>query len=332
MNEAEFVTKWNSEREMYLAWGSFVVAQISKDLETSNPTIDLKKFLKIPPIPREKETDSLLGKAFHRNKPYADPYIEIEDKVGVRFVVLLTSDIKHIATVVEQSNYWHASLDKDYEDDRHKRPLEFTYQSMHYVLKAAEDIALESGTTVLKGTPCEVQLRTLLQHAHSELTHDSIYKREPGAEVNKKVERTVAKSMALIEAVDEYFMSAIEELSAATQIERDALETLAGIFFERVGIRPNKDKTNALVLQTFRHKLGKDLRQNILRMLAAKPIIAAIIKEKYDSEYIYRQPWILLAFWLAQIEPAQTAGKWPLTPDELRPVYRDLGIRFPTVE
>src|SRR3546814_12228521 len=26
------------------------------------------------------------------------------------------------------------------------------------------------------GTPCEVQLRTLLQHAHSQLTHDTIYK------------------------------------------------------------------------------------------------------------------------------------------------------------
>lgn len=32
------------------------------------------------------------------------------------------------------------------------------------------------GMTVTAGTPCEVQVRTLLQQAHSELTHDTIYK------------------------------------------------------------------------------------------------------------------------------------------------------------
>jgi len=332
MNEAEFVKKWESEREMYIAWGSFVATKISDALQVADQTLDLKKFLKIPPTPREKELDSLLGKAFHRNKPYKNPYEEIEDKVGVRFVVLLTSDIKNIARVIQTSELWHASLDKDYEAERENRPLEFTYQSVHYVIKAANDLTTENGVTIPRGTPCEVQLRTLLQHAHSELTHDSIYKRGPGTEVNKKVERTVAKSMALIEAVDEYFIAAIDELAAATQPEREGLETLAAIFYDRIGIRPNKDKTNTLVLQSFRHKLDEDLRQKILAMLDAKPVIASMIKDNFDTQYIYRQPWILLAFLLASSEPAQTAEKWPLTPDELRPVYNDLGIRFPTVE
>jgi putative GTP pyrophosphokinase len=185
MNEVEFLRKWDSEREMYIAWGSFVATQISDALQVADQTLDLKKFLKIPPTPRVKEADSLLGKAFHRNKPYKNPYEEIEDKIGVRFVVLLTSDIKNIARVIENSKLWHASLDKDYEAERDNRPLEFTYQSMHYVLKAADDLTIENGIAIPRGTPCEVQLRTLLQHAHSELTHDSIYKREPGAEVSR---------------------------------------------------------------------------------------------------------------------------------------------------
>jgi putative GTP pyrophosphokinase len=332
MNEAEFVAKWESERDMYVAWGSFVANKICNDLEAVYPNIDLHKFIKIPPVPRAKETDSLLGKAFHRNKSYIDPYAEIEDKIGVRFVVLLTSDIKRIASIVEKIEIWHASLDKDFETDRSARPLEFTYQSVHYVVKATADISLENGLTVQKGTPCELQIRTLLQHAHSELTHDSIYKREPGIEVNRRVERTVAKSMALIETVDEYFVSAVEELSAATQLEREAMETLAKIFTEKIGLRPNKDKTNGMVLQAYRPKLGEELRANILRMLNEKPIIVEIIRDNYDLEYIYRQPWILLLFWLAQIEPSQTVGKWPLTPDELRPVYRSLSIRFPAIE
>jgi putative GTP pyrophosphokinase len=138
--------------------------------------------------------------------------------------------------------------------------------------------------------------------------------------------------MALIEAVDEYFIAAIDELAAATQLEREALETLTSIFYDRIGIRPNKDKTNTVVLQSFRHKLGEDLRQKILAMLDAKPIIVSMIKDNFDAQYIYRQPWILLAFLFASSEPSQTAEKWPLTPDELRPVYNDLGIRFPTVD
>ncbi|RWP54341.1 MAG: hypothetical protein EOR07_34055 [Mesorhizobium sp.] len=32
------------------------------------------------------------------------------------------------------------------------------------------------GETIAAGTPCEIQVRTILQHAYSQLTHDTIYK------------------------------------------------------------------------------------------------------------------------------------------------------------
>ena len=50
---------------------------------------------------------------------------------------------------------------------------------------------------------CEIQIRTLLQHAFAEVSHDSTYK---GPYKNDKgILRHLAKSMALMEATDDYF-------------------------------------------------------------------------------------------------------------------------------
>ena len=52
-------------------------------------------FLRIPPKPRTKGEVSFLEKAFYR-KAYVDPYVEVTDKVGVRFVVLVASQIQMV--------------------------------------------------------------------------------------------------------------------------------------------------------------------------------------------------------------------------------------------
>lgn len=327
MTEAEFIEKWRTEKAAYAAWGTFVKEQIETALSREHEALRLDYFIKIPAIPRLKEEDSLLGKAFHRGKTYTDCYGEIEDKVGLRFVVLLTADIQKIQAVIEASKLWSYSLDRDFEADRDNRPLEFAYQSKHYVLKAAENTTVGE-VTVPSGTPIEVQLRTLLQHAHSELTHDNIYKREPGSEVTKRVERAVAKSMALIEAVDDYFVLALQELESATQLERNALADLTDLYLAHTDMRPHIDKSNALVLHAFRDKLGEGLRDRLRAMLQAKSFIPELIKARYDDQYIFRQPWILLAYLMVDSEPFVTAKKWPLTSEELRPIYTDLGRSF----
>jgi putative GTP pyrophosphokinase len=329
MTEAEFLELWKVERGLYAAWGAYVIAAIFNRLSTAPLSIEVEEFIKIRPVPRLKKDDSLLDKAFYRSKPYTDPYREIEDKVGIRFVVLLTTDINIIQDVIQTSDLWIPSLDRDFEAERESRPLEFTYQSKHFVLKAATDTLAADGVLIPAGTPCEVQLRTLLQHAHSELTHNNIYKRPTGSAISKKVERTVAKSMALIEAVDDYFLSAMGDLAAASEIERAALRTLSIIFSERVGYQPNTDNTNALVLQEFRDILDETLRARVIQMLDANPGIVDAIKKRYDSHYIFRQPWVLLAYLMASGAPAATARRWPLAQDDLRPIYTDLAIKLP---
>lgn len=326
MTESEFLERWRAERSVYEAWGDFVLTHVIQAYKASGTHTDFDYFVKIPPKPRVKGEESLLGKAFHRpEKNYQDPYLEIEDKVGLRFVVLLTGHIRVLQDLIEECAHWEHSLDKDFERERDERPNEFAYQSKHYVLKAAGDIDWK-GVRIPSGTPCEVQLRTLLQHAHSELTHDNIYKAQTGTVVTNKVHRTVAKSMALIEAVDDFFERALREMDEATAPEREALLTLATLYTRRVGLPPGVERTNQTVIHAYRDCLGADLLDRVVRVLDGRPFIVRRIQERYESSLAYRQPWVLLAYYMIITAPLQARELWPLTDEELAPVLTDLGL------
>lgn len=326
MTETEFIERWRAEKGFYEAWGAFVCDEIQK-LILSEINSCVENFLKIPAKPRLKDENSLLGKAFHRGKDYADPYQDIEDKVGVRFVVLLAADIGRVSSIVEASDCWEWTLDKDFEADRESRPLEFSYQSKHYVVKAKNDLRI-GDVVVFRGTPCELQIRTLLQHAHSELTHDNIYKRDPGTNVSKKIERTVAKSMALIEAVDDFFAQVLDDLEQANQEERTSLKVMSRLYLHFVKRSPFVDKTNALVLSAFRSELGVGLEDQLTTLLRKYPFISERIAQRFDDKYIFRQPWVLLVYYLVSEKPYFLKEKWPLTLQEIEPIFIDLGEIF----
>lgn len=325
MTQDEFLQQWNAHKDAYRAWGRLVRSEVEDRLVRMNPNINLGSFIKIPAEPRLKDDDSLITKAFHRNKGYTDPFAEIEDKVGLRFVVLLTSEIEKIQSVIEQAtDLWTASLDRDFEAERDSRPAEFGYQSKHYVLRAAQDFKYE-GVQVPYNTPCEVQIRTLLQHAHSELTHDNIYKRDPGKEVSKAVQRAVAKSMALIEAVDDYFLHAIRALEEATQVERDALLGLQKLYEQHVGMPSKPTKSDQIVLDAFRDYLSDDLLPAIEEMLQTKPWITQRIRDRVNRNVIYRQAWILLVYLSVYKHHYKTTNYWPFNNEDIRPIYVDFG-------
>ena len=72
---------------------------------------NLDSFLKLPAKHRLKDDKSLIDKAFYRaDKQYRDPYREIEDKVGARFVVLLIEDIKDICKILIKKSVFKCRL------------------------------------------------------------------------------------------------------------------------------------------------------------------------------------------------------------------------------
>lgn len=323
MKETEIIAQWNADRPAYLRWAQYVRDEICSKLEQSIDPIPLGEFLKVPVTPRLKDANSLVDKAIFRQKNYQNPYADITDKVGIRFVVLLTSHIKKIEQFICGSDSWDSSKDRDYEEERMAKPLEFAYQSVHFVVRSLRDITIDD-IKVPEGTSCEIQVRTLLQHAHSELTHDSIYK--PKRTASAEIQRTVAKSMALIEATDDFFELVMEDLGNSTAPERNAMTILSRIYFENVKTTPETQKSNFLILDAFLDKLGDDLECRLNNLLTEKNYVLSRVVERAVDQHLYRQPTIFLTYLMVITSPSATKERWPLTLEELRPVYRDFGL------
>lgn len=123
--ETELLDRWRSERRMYAAWGEFVKEALVAAIDSQIRPEPIEKFLRIPVQPRTKDESSLLAKAFHRGKSYKDPYCEIEDKVGLRIVVLFSDEIRVVEAAIKACDKWSAVKARDFEEERISRPFEF---------------------------------------------------------------------------------------------------------------------------------------------------------------------------------------------------------------
>ncbi|WP_051183243.1 GTP pyrophosphokinase [Desulfocurvibacter africanus] len=326
MTEAEFLTRWRSERQIYESWGSFVTDTILKDLSAHIAPRKVNYFLKVPSEPRLKEDKSLLDKAFYRKKPYINPYDEITDKVGVRFVVLLESDIEIVKSIIKKNSVWETTLARDFLDERKKSPEAFGYQSVHYELRPV-DMILHGEAAIPPTVPCEVQIRTLLQHAYSELTHDTTYK--PNTAASPLVKRYCARSMALIEAADDLFLRVADEIKKAGEPVDKAMELLLKVYQERVPRSPDPGPVNALIIDAFKELLADKWEVRFNRFLDENEYLLDKLGKHAEEKHLFRQPAALLVYFFAYTCQSQTSDLWPLPLRELRPFYADQSIRPP---
>ncbi|WP_444935091.1 GTP pyrophosphokinase [Microbulbifer sp. JTAC008] len=322
MNELEFKELWNSEKPAYSAWGDYIIQSITQDLEGRE--VDLSTFLKIPVKYRLKDDNSLIDKAFFRpGKNYSDPYNQIEDKVGIRFVVLLLEDIEKICEIVEESDVWQFDACKHFDEDKERDPLLFTYQSVHYVLRPKNEMEID-GVTIPCSIPCEVQIRTLLQHAHAELTHDAVYKAKKT--VQPAVHRTVAKSMALIETTDEFFSEVTQELNRGPLDDHAILNRLDGIYYSITGLKSHNQKSSLTIWDEFESLVDAALVDSIQSFISKNPHIPEIIKSKYSKNPLYQQSTVLFIYWLLKRKKNKLLNNWPLDRKILDPFANDLGV------
>jgi len=230
--EFEILRRWEAEQQHYDAWGRFIVHTVIDGLSTQVEAPDL--FLRLPVKHRLKESKSLIQKALYRGKGYANPYDDIEDKVGIRFVVLTSDEIPIVEKAITEfgDKYWFWEKARDFAEERDRKPWEFGYQSVHYVVRAKTGIVFE-GLPIPLDIPCEIQVRTLLQHAFSEVTHDTIYK--PSVKSTPEMMRAAAKAMALIEATDDYFRQVGSLIDASVKGVRALIEALSVYYRDKTG-------------------------------------------------------------------------------------------------
>ena len=220
MDQIEFLELYRQEKPIFQAWGEYLIKDINAELQSSG--IDINAFLKIPVIARVKDENSIIAKAFLRqDKHYTNPYEQITDKVGIRFVVLELSEISIIKDIIEKHSDWETSKDVDFETIRDEKPELFVYQSVHYIVRNCNELEY-NGVVIPAQTPCEVQIRTLLQHAYAELSHQTVYK--SNAQIDPTIKRKLARSMALIEATDELFKEVRGEMQSIDRLYLSFIE------------------------------------------------------------------------------------------------------------
>ncbi|WP_339079057.1 RelA/SpoT domain-containing protein [Pseudomonas sp. TMP9] len=291
----------------YKQWGLHVAQKIEALLRADGLPVS---FIKIPVTPRVKAPESALGKL--GRKGYTDPLRQMTDLVGVRFVVLLAEEVDLVCDAIQRETSWDANVSRDVEEEIKKNTKIFDYQSQHFEVRPREPMVLD-GETISTDMCCEVQVRTLLQHAYAEMVHDNIYK--PSGLVPVKAERYVARSMALMETTDELFSQTMGCLKEANAPRVELLKDITAIYRDKVGGQylAADDKSAIVLIDEFRERLSDGLASDIRALLECKKYIPLQITKRAASVPLFNQAAVLFVYWLAlNHDTDDLVNRWPL--------------------
>ncbi|MBK6966889.1 MAG: RelA/SpoT domain-containing protein [Bacteroidales bacterium] len=158
---------------------------------------------------RTKTLSSFAEKAIRKADTYPDPINQFGDLCGARIIV----------HTLEQVRWVNEFIEKNFEiiekEDVQKRlgNNQFGYLSMHYNVTIKPNIKYGISNKLLKtisGKKAEIQVKTILQHAWSDILHDRTYKGK--AELPEDIKRNAAILAALMEEGDEKFERVVERI------------------------------------------------------------------------------------------------------------------------
>ncbi len=168
-------------------------------------------------VGRTKSLESLSKKIDDKNGKY-NSIDEITDIIGIRIITYLESDIDPVAELIEKEFL------KDEGNSIDKRKLQadrFGYKSLHVVVGLNDDRTKLKEYKRYKDLKCEIQIRSILQHAWAEIEHDLGYKGE--ITIPDQYKRSFNRVSALLETADIEFDRLKNELK---EYEKDVPELI----------------------------------------------------------------------------------------------------------
>jgi putative GTP pyrophosphokinase len=300
-----FVTQLQNRGPALKACASHLIKQVSEMLLAEIGEERFKPFFKIAPSFRVKDTVSAVKKL--AKKQYHNPLEEMTDLVGVRFVVLLRTDLEVLEQIILRHTGWNASRERHYEYEAASDPEVFDYQSIHFLLRSVGDTET-GGVVIPDNTVCEVQIRTLLQHAYAELCHDRIYKTTGAVPVSAK--RVVARCMALMETTDLMFCEAAKELD---QVSVDRTKWIDFLTTEYRGIintqASGDDLVCAQIVDFYLHLLDGVPMTAVAAEVEPIPVRAKIVNRAAGG--LFASPACVLCYWLVSNHYIELQRTWP---------------------
>ncbi|RYX80349.1 (p)ppGpp synthetase, partial [bacterium] len=147
-------------------------------------------------VGRTKSLESLSKKIDDKNGKYKS-VDEITDIIGIRIITYLESNIDPVAELIEKE------FIKDAANSIDKRKLQadqFGYKSLHIVVSLDDDRIKLKEYKRYKDLKCEIQIRSILQHAWAEIEYDLGYKGE--ISVPEQYKRSFNRLSAQLETAD----------------------------------------------------------------------------------------------------------------------------------
>ncbi len=152
---------------------------------------------------RAKSIESFAEKIQRPGKSYTNPLDELPDLAGARVILYYQEDVDEVTKILR--NEFEVddarSIDKSSELDADQ----FGYLSVHLVVSLNDARAKLPEWDAFVGLVCEIQVRTVLQHAWAAISHHLQYKRE--SDVPSKFRRRLMRLAGLFELADDEFTS-----------------------------------------------------------------------------------------------------------------------------
>ena len=304
-------------------WGQFVDKVLNIFLDSLSWSIE--RIQKKPEY-RVKNEDSYVSKVLYR-KSYKEPIKDTTDKVGTRIVLLNMDDVRIVSEFIEKQcrSFWVVvNKAQDIDEIREHHPEEFGYQSNHYIVKP---IPGKYPGNLCDLLTCEIQVRTLLQHAYAETSHDTVYKK--GHNGSPIVLRSLAVTMAFLETADEKIEKIYKESQSMITPKTALIRLMDEIYRGYVTSYCDSDYdagiTEALLMlydESFISQTLDELKQFVKDNEV--DILASLTQSTLP--FLFRQPVVLFAFYAIRKRQQQLISKWPFTFDSLKQIANAMNI------
>ncbi len=199
---------------------------------------------------RAKAVPSFAEKIQRKLSELPDPVSDMTDLCGGRVITLTQGEVHAMCAFIEQNFIvdWENSVDVT----QRQKVTEFGYRSVHYIVSFkpgvfptraipieipdtlypdASDPKHPSDATKLPNPRCEIQVRTLLEHAWAAVGHDRMYK--AGFKVPASITREFAGVAAMLENADSEFTRVLDSL--------DTYRSTYGAYMDEAKIRAEID-------------------------------------------------------------------------------------------
>lgn len=157
---------------------------------------------------RVKDEATLRQKLEARHKKYGQ-LDDVTDVAGIRIVTFFADQVDEVAELIDHE--FRVDYENSVDKSRVLDPNQFGYLSRHYVVELSRERLSQGDFSRFSGYKCEVQIRSILQHAWAEIEHDLGYKNRES--VPREIRRSFSRLAGLLELADSEFGRIRDELS-----------------------------------------------------------------------------------------------------------------------